>query len=584
MARTIRKRTNAKKWTMLGLLACAVAAAEVGVTATVRATESAGAASVAVGPVRNVGAFAGRHGMPVDFGRALGVRSVQITSGRSTHQLILTGIDRAGQVVTATRSPASANVVNLDTGEGAYVRLAGPTTVTVPTGRFAISATIRTPLANPGVESQTLVLLPEVQVPGPAHLTLDARRGQQAVLRPDDATATQVEGGAYVVQQTGGGPVTYPAFPRTEAPEQLFLTPTGTRSDLKLHLYAQWAHRDVRPSPYVYGLVHTTAGIPQRPGHQVRRNDLATVSTRYAAQAVPACGGVNLGPVVPDAPVQTSFGLRLPTLATTRIEYLSPDVKWISELGYGDASCEGEFDVQFARPVSYPRPGRYAVSWNTAPFGPAVDQVDAPAQRHGDVIRVQLPMFADSQPGHLGTTEPPGAQGTTTLSRDGVPLGSSPAVGAGEFAVPAGPGRYQLTVRCTREVSWSKLSTEQQATWTFTAGTGSADPHALPLLTVRATPVLDAYNLAPGGALFPVPLRVTRAPGAPATPVARVALDVSYDEGGTWQPARVIGAEDDWAAMLRHPASGTVSLRITAEDRSGNAVTETIIRAYGLHP
>jgi hypothetical protein len=53
---------------------------------------------------------------------------------------------------------------------------------------------------------------------------------------------------------------------------------------------------------------------------------------------------------------------------------------------------------------------------------------------------------------------------------------------------------------------------------------------------------------------------------------------VSYDEGKTWQRAKVSGNR------LEIPAGqgAYASLRATATDIEGNSVTETIIRAYAV--
>jgi hypothetical protein len=56
-------------------------------------------------------------------------------------------------------------------------------------------------------------------------------------------------------------------------------------------------------------------------------------------------------------------------------------------------------------------------------------------------------------------------------------------------------------------------------------------------------------------------------------------VDVSFDDGTTWRPARVVADGSRWKVDL--PAgTGYASLRATAVDAAGNSVTETITRAY----
>ena len=60
----------------------------------------------------------------------------------------------------------------------------------------------------------------------------------------------------------------------------------------------------------------------------------------------------------------------------------------------------------------------------------------------------------------------------------------------------------------------------------------------------------------------------------------QLTVEVSYDEGKTWQRVPVTSNQ---VAKLNHPAGATsVSLRVSATNRDGNTVKETIIRAYTL--
>jgi hypothetical protein len=60
-----------------------------------------------------------------------------------------------------------------------------------------------------------------------------------------------------------------------------------------------------------------------------------------------------------------------------------------------------------------------------------------------------------------------------------------------------------------------------------------------------------------------------------------VRVEVSLDEGAKWRGVPVIRHGDGYRALV--PAgTGSVSLRVHARDGAGNAVTQTVIRAYGL--
>ncbi len=58
----------------------------------------------------------------------------------------------------------------------------------------------------------------------------------------------------------------------------------------------------------------------------------------------------------------------------------------------------------------------------------------------------------------------------------------------------------------------------------------------------------------------------------------RLAFEVSYDEGTTWQPTEAVGGTH---LSLTQPAkAGSVSLRAKLTDRKGNTMLQTIERAY----
>ncbi|MET9478427.1 hypothetical protein [Streptomyces sp. NPDC002922] len=55
---------------------------------------------------------------------------------------------------------------------------------------------------------------------------------------------------------------------------------------------------------------------------------------------------------------------------------------------------------------------------------------------------------------------------------------------------------------------------------------------------------------------------------------------MSYDDGHTWQ--KITSGEDGRFALSAPREVRFVSLRAHAHDSAGNAVTQTVIRAFGL--
>lgn len=65
--------------------------------------------------------------------------------------------------------------------------------------------------------------------------------------------------------------------------------------------------------------------------------------------------------------------------------------------------------------------------------------------------------------------------------------------------------------------------------------------------------------------------------------IGKPSLEVSYDDGATWQGAELSHKGDGWRTGLHAPKSARfVTLRVTAKDSADNSVSQTITRAFGL--
>jgi hypothetical protein len=259
------------------------------------------------------------------------------------------------------------------------------------------------------------------------------------------------------------------------------------------------------------------------------------------------------------------------TLPATRTEfYTTGGVQWSAEF-------RSEADTtQVSEPTAY-QVGEYTEPWQAAPFGPGLPRrADAGgwADRSGDVLTISPPMFSDAIPGHAGFAD---AESTQELFRDGQQVTGS----WGTYEVPADEASYRLAIEATRPAQ-AQFSTRVSAEWTFrSTHVAGQQPQLLPLLAVRFTPELDGLNAAPANGTFRIPVTLQQAGGS--TGVDNLIVEVSYDDGSTWHPARLSGAGPTWTATVDHPAgTGFASLRASAKDSAGNTVRQTIIHAYRL--
>jgi hypothetical protein len=151
---------------------------------------------------------------------------------------------------------------------------------------------------------------------------------------------------------------------------------------------------------------------------------------------------------------------------------------------------------------------------------------------------------------------------------------------------------------------WSDPAATTTTAWTFHSARTDATPppsdmvctpdparscSLLPMLFVRFDLGLDFAGTAPAGRQFPIAFTVTGQQGAPAPSGLSATVSASFDDGETWTPAQDAqpGTGGTFTTTITHPdlaaTSGFVSLHVQVRDGAGNAVDETVIRAYGLN-
>jgi hypothetical protein len=193
-----------------------------------------------------------------------------------------------------------------------------------------------------------------------------------------------------------------------------------------------------------------------------------------------------------------------------------------------------------------------------------------------DRVTSQVPMVNDRD-GNLGRAGHLSAR--TSVYRDGRLVGQVRDQW-GEFSVPPGEADFRVEHEIVRDPAAYELSTRVSGAWTFHAATlPDGNGRRLPMSVVRFNPQLDAAGATPAGRLLSVPLAVEQQDGADNGEVGRIRVDVSFDDGKTWNRVPVVGS----TALMRHPdAAGYASLRASGSDSDGNTFEHTVIRAYKI--
>ncbi|GAA2849540.1 peptidase [Actinoplanes cyaneus] len=317
-------------------------------------------------------------------------------------------------------------------------------------------------------------------------------------------------------------------------------------------------------SPYLYDVLQVSAGrVPAQIVHRVTAANSYRVTSRYADN-----GG--LGWVR-----EQRFGWRpwqeyawndrqrAAATPSVREEWVSAgDSLWQHHVhqDYPWSDLGSALDSGFADvPRSYPRPGAATETW----AGPVVRPA-TPAgyvnERAGNVLRLRVADFVDASDRHFTVDE--ADRSAARLYRDGT-LISETRDAWRDIAVPAGAATYRLAVTTERGGDEWQYGRSTSTEWTFR----SSRAGALPMLRIGyAAPV----SLGGAATTRPHLLGVT-VPGARS-----VAVSVSLDEGRSWRSAYADGGR-----FVVPAGTGTVSLRVTAADRDGNTVRQTVLRAYG---
>jgi subtilisin family serine protease len=339
-----------------------------------------------------------------------------------------------------------------------------------------------------------------------------------------------------------------------------------------------------RPMPELryelaYGVEHQVTNAQV---YRPKTRDLAKVRTSYHDNAPDAARFLHASTEFFGASLQVarSWGTKVPQ---QRIEYFTPGRWTLSSFPYGNGST-GLADTRQLVAGSNP-----PIAWEKAVVGPTfrgttrtrADGHRPWAWRKDGAIDVILPMYGDSagRP-RVPTTMDAIDSGSISLYRDGVLVQTVPVPDAARIDVPDAGGSYRLSAHTSRDVHWWPLATTVSAQWTFHSAVAD-DGKPLPLLTARFDPAVDLRNRAPGGGTFSFASYVERQ-GADRVQITAYKVDVSYDDGRSWQPATVTRAGNHWTVRVRHPAEGYASLRATATDAAGNSVRQTVLRAYQI--
>ncbi|MFB7326721.1 S8 family serine peptidase [Streptomyces sp. NPDC056190] len=508
-----------------------------------------------------------------------------------TVTLRVEAIDRNGKPATGT---SSLDLVSLDINKGERRSNSGATdqTYRVRPGNYALSGFVATYDANKAAESVSYLAHPQLRITRDTTVVLDARKAHRLSLHTDRPSTVNNTTFSYArtwddTWQISG------SVTAANTVQKFYADVEGRAKNGTFEFRPTWrATGSENGSSYVYNLSFPTQGPLQSDQvYKPKDSELAQVTETWKAMGKegdyidamfirPSWSGNAYVPVSPFGTVHVP--------GTRTAYYTTGDGAWYH--GAMTSFPWAAFMDDHER--TYQAGQRSAEEWYGGPLRPAAPRdiegnLMLAAERQGDLIGIQTALWLDSSGDHWSYGGSFGDLGNLRLKRNGEQIASS-AWPYDVFRVPDEDSAYELTQNLekipTSDRNWLR-STAVTTTWSFRS-------HREPDVYSRGLPILfpaydmpvDGLNTLPAENGIRVGLSVEGHAGYTPGAIKEASLSYSYDDGASWIQAPTEQQDGKWTAVLDHAgASGKqVTMKATFTDANGNAVTQTIKRAYDV--
>ncbi|MCX4769454.1 S8 family serine peptidase [Streptomyces sp. NBC_01285] len=508
-----------------------------------------------------------------------------------TVTLRVKAIDRNGEPATG---PSSLDLVSLDINKGERRTNSGATdqTFRVRPGDYSLSSFVATYDANNAPESVSYLAKPQLHITGDTTVVLDARKAHQQSVHTD--RPSKLDNTVLSYSRTWDDTwLISGSLLSGSAVQKFYADVDGRAKDGTFEFRPTWrATGSEDGSPYVYNLSFPTRG-PLRSDqvHRPKDSRLAKVDETWKAMgkegdyidAMFIRPSGSTGSYISVSP----FGqVHVPTTRTAY--YTTGEDAW-----YHGAMTSFPFAAFMGDQERTYRAGqRSTEEWYGGPLSPAAprDAEGKPvlaAERQGDLIGFQNALWVDGSGDHWSYGGSFGDLGNLALKRNGEQIATS-AYPDDVFQVPDEDSAYELTQNLqkidTSDRNWLR-STAVTTVWSFRS---HREPdvysRGLPILFPRYDVPVDGMNTLPAKSGIKVGLSVEGHAGYTPGAVTAASLSYSYDGGTTWTQAPTEQKNGKWTAVLdlTGAAGKQVMTKATLTDAKGNAVTQTVTRAYDV--
>ncbi|MFJ9680594.1 S8 family peptidase [Streptomyces sp. NPDC101194] len=500
-------------------------------------------------------------------------------------------IDRNGKPATG---PSSLDLVSLDIDKGERRTNQGATeqTYRVRPGNYSLSSFVGSYDADNAPESVSYLAHPQLRITRDTTVVLDARKAHRLSLHTERPSTVDNTTFSYSrtwddTWQVSG------SLAAAGTVQKFYADVDGRAKNGTFEFRPTWrASGSENGSSYVYNLSFPTEG-PLQSDQVYAPNDskLAQVSETWNAMGKEAdyLDALFIRPA-------GSSGTYIPVSPYGAVHV--PGTRTAYYTAGGDAWYHGAMtSFPFAAFMSdqertYRAGERRTEEWYGGPLRPAAPR-DADgnlmlaAERQGDLIGIQPALWLDNSGDHWSSGGSFGDLGNLRLKRNGEQIATS-AWPYDVFRVPDEDSAYELTQNLekipTSDRNWLR-STAVTTTWSFRS-------HREPDVYSRGVPLLfpaydlpvDGMNTLPAQSGVRVGLSVEGHAGYTPGAITAASLSYSYDGGTTWTQAPTEQQDGKWTAVLDHTgaAGKQVTMKATFTDANGNAVSQTITRAYDV--
>jgi subtilisin family serine protease len=337
------------------------------------------------------------------------------------------------------------------------------------------------------------------------------------------------------------------------------------------------------PNPsYIYDLVdmHHNA-IPEDLTYSPKTQDLVKIDTQYKSDR-PAPGSEFRYDILTHSHHGVGFQQRI-SLPSVRTEWVSAQegTNWY----HGAAVLDDEWEIR--QPVATYEPGqRLKEQWFAPVVRPRLGEGFWVPYRTGNSFVLNLPAYADSGAGNTGADMTyPGEQTIKFYQEDKLVEDRKGQAVYSFKQYPTENTKYRVVTDAYRNPERWNTSTSTHTEWTFWSKQQEEFRTDLPLISLDYKVETDMTGNASAGRLMKLGLSAVQIPGAPGNGAMEGAtLEVSFDEGKTWEKTELQKDGEGWTADIKHPnkPGSYVSLRASAWDDAGNSITQEVIKAYGL--